>query len=279
MVLNQIFIQKILISNRGVGKMKQNIYNVYRALAVQIKGGKSNGVEKFHTQNSSYWILIGLFFFFLGLSFIWEEAKVPSTNESVSTSAHLVSPAPIDGTFKGQLAIIKNFEQLQSLPEFWRQPLSVLDSIPSASPLEKNAFVLSSSYGWRQHPIKNIKTLHHGIDMASQLGTPVFSTASGTVVQVENKPKGYGHYIVIAHSFGFETLYGHLSESVVQIGDTIVAQQLIGLSGNTGRSTGPHLHYEVLKNKKTIDPIPSFGIKYKMYDQRLNGAFNQIETD
>ena len=254
--------------------VKQNFRKIFKALAVQIGERKNRGGEKFHTQNPSYWILIGLFFSFLGLSFIWKDGKVSSTNETIPTSTQLVSEVSMDNTFKAQLTSTKNFEQLQSFPEFWQQPLSLLENIPSASPLEKNAFVLSSSYGWRQHPIKKIKTLHHGIDMASVLGTPVFSTASGKVIQVENEPKGYGHYIVIAHSFGFETLYGHLSESVVQIGDTIGAQQLIGLSGNTGSSTGPHLHYEVIKNKKIIDPIPSFGIKYKMYNQRLNGAFD-----
>lgn len=100
------------------------------------------------------------------------------------------------------------------------------------------------------------KHFHTGIDMAAPLGTPVMAAADGLVVAVGHGNVGYGNYVVIAHGGGVATLYGHLLQTSVVVGDRVVRGQLIGLEGSTGFSTGPHVHFELRVNDQVIDPMP-----------------------
>ncbi|MBD0851931.1 M23 family metallopeptidase [Maribacter arenosus] len=239
---------------------------------------KKNAIGMLYLENRAYWTLIALFFFFIAFNGLFSRTEKfhwrADVNHAAYTQIHSVFLSVTKKTFKEYLVQAKNYEQITSSPEFWELPLVLMDSIPSASPLKRNAFFLSSAYGLRRHPIKESKTLHNGVDLATVQGTPIFSSAAGTVIQLGYEPKGYGYFVRIKHSFGFETLYGHLSEVVLKAPTEIRSQQLIGYSGNTGFSTGPHLHYEVIKNGKAIDPIPSFGMKYKMFEQRLRTLTN-----
>ena len=112
---------------------------------------------------------------------------------------------------------------------------------------------VSSYYGYRKDPFHKRRALHTGIDFSARRGTPVITTADG-VVKSAGWRKGYGKCIVIQHKSGYKTLYGHLSKIKVVKGQKVKSGDLIGKVGSTGRSTGPHLHYEVYKNGKRINP-------------------------
>jgi len=112
---------------------------------------------------------------------------------------------------------------------------------------------ISDGYGWRIHPVSNNRSFHHGLDFGNKTGTPIYATADGVVKSVKKK-KLIGNYIVLNHKFGYQTGYGHLHKVMVKIGDQVKRGQIIATMGNSGRSTGSHLHYEVLRYKKYRNP-------------------------
>lgn len=131
----------------------------------------------------------------------------------------------------------------------------MLASIPAIAPIPTNESYLSSGFGMRYHPIYKIRKLHTGLDFAARIGTPIHASGGGTVAKVSNSYYGYGKQIEIDHGFGFRTKYAHLSGFNVKVGQKVKRGECIGYSGNTGTSSGPHLHYEVFKNKKKVNPI------------------------
>ncbi|MFX0560907.1 peptidoglycan DD-metalloendopeptidase family protein [Tepidibacillus infernus] len=128
-----------------------------------------------------------------------------------------------------------------------------LKQLPTAWPASTNT--ITSRFGIRKDPFTNVSSFHTGIDLAGPTGNPVYAGADGKVILAEYYG-GYGKTIIIRHSNTYKTLYGHLSEIKVKQGDSVKKGEIIGLIGNTGRSSGPHLHYEVFKNGKPIDPYP-----------------------
>lgn len=112
---------------------------------------------------------------------------------------------------------------------------------------------ISDGWGLRVHPITNEIEFHFGIDIANQPGTPIYATASGIVVKTDFD-LGYGKRILIDHGNGYQTLYGHLYSYLVRVGDEVGKGQIIGLMGNSGTSTGPHLHYEVRNAEGKVNP-------------------------
>ena len=121
---------------------------------------------------------------------------------------------------------------------------------------------ISSRFGLRKHPVYGHMSFHNGIDISSEIGNSVMATANGVVISTKNT-KGYGKQVLVAHKNGYITRYAHLSEVLVKKGDTVNALDTIGKIGNTGCSTGPHLHYEVIFKGLPIDPI-------SMYSDTLN---------
>ena len=126
-------------------------------------------------------------------------------------------------------------------------------SVPSAMPL--TAAKLTSSFGMRTHPVLGGRRSHKGIDLGAPTGTPVYATADGTVAMAEWF-SSYGNYIQLEHGGNMETRYAHLSGYTVQAGQQVKKGDLIGYVGSTGRSTGPHLHYEVRVDGEAVDPRP-----------------------
>lgn len=124
------------------------------------------------------------------------------------------------------------------------------DGIPSIYP---TFGVISSEYGLRIHPILNELLFHHGVDIANEVGTPIYATADGVVRHVGHEPN-YGKRIYITHSDGYETHYAHLYSYKVQEGDVVRKGQIIALMGDSGMSTGPHLHYEVIIDGYKVNP-------------------------
>ena len=126
-------------------------------------------------------------------------------------------------------------------------------SVPSRMPVE--GVRLSSDYGMRTHPVLGGRRAHNGVDLAGPTGTPVYATADG-IVSRANRFGSYGNYIQIEHGGELQTRYAHLSGFEVVAGQRVEKGQLIGYIGSTGRSTGPHLHYEVRLAGQALDPRP-----------------------
>lgn len=136
----------------------------------------------------------------------------------------------------------------------------MLTHIPAIQPIDnKDLKRTASGWGWRIHPIYNIRKFHYGLDFTARSGTPIYSTADGKIQFVikdtEKASQGYGNLIIIDHGYGYRTLYAHISKFNVKAGDEVKRGQTIGFVGNTGISTGPHLHYEVIKDGKKVNPV------------------------
>jgi len=128
-------------------------------------------------------------------------------------------------------------------------------SMPAIMPISnKSLKSTASGWGYRIHPIYKIKQFHYGMDFTANIGTPVYTTGDGTIKDVQSIGGGYGKWVLIDHGFGYETLYGHLNGFNVKIGDHVKRGSVIGYVGNTGTSTGPHVHYEVHKNGQPVNP-------------------------
>ena len=129
-------------------------------------------------------------------------------------------------------------------------------SLPAIRPIaRKNIIRFSSPFGYRIHPIFRVIKFHTGIDLTARTGTPVYATGNGLVIRADYSSGGYGNMVIISHGFGYETYYAHLSKILVKPGQKVKRGDLIGLVGNTGRSTAPHLHYEVRLNGKPVNPV------------------------
>ena len=132
---------------------------------------------------------------------------------------------------------------------------AALRKIPFKTPMLY--FYISSEYGYRKHPKTGVKTFHHGIDLAGTWQENVRSTAPGTVVFAGNEG-AFGKVVRIEHDYGISTLYAHLSRITVRVGDYVGENIVIGKMGNTGRSAGAHLHYEIQVEGKSVDPSDFF---------------------
>ncbi|MFZ6010459.1 MAG: M23 family metallopeptidase [Bacteroidota bacterium] len=132
-------------------------------------------------------------------------------------------------------------------------------AIPAIQPVSnKQLIALASGFGLRIHPVYKVKKMHTGIDFAASIGTPIYATADGKVAVVDVRFSGYGKVVEIDHGFGYRSRYAHMHEFAVRQGQNVKRGDLIGYVGNTGMSTAPHLHYEVLINGSQVDPVHYF---------------------
>jgi murein DD-endopeptidase MepM/ murein hydrolase activator NlpD len=134
-----------------------------------------------------------------------------------------------------------------------------LSSLPAIQPVRNSDLKrLASGYGWRIDPVYGTRKMHWGLDFTAEVGTEIYATGDGIVEEVKTSNWGYGREIVINHGFGYQTRYAHLYEFKVKEGDQVKRGDLIALMGSTGKSTGSHLHYEVMKDGKKVNPINFF---------------------
>ncbi len=176
----------------------------------------------------------------------------------------LSSYQKIDKLKKQMYIQTKSYDELMDMAKNKELFLAALPAIQPVS--NKELKRLSSGFGYRIDPILKVRKPHRGVDFSAPIGTPVYATGDGVIRKtVKNSFSGYGYYIEIDHSFGFGTLYAHLNEIAVKKGQKVKRGELIGYVGNTGKSTAPHLHYEVHKDGKKINPVNYFG-------QDLNAA-------
>jgi murein DD-endopeptidase MepM/ murein hydrolase activator NlpD len=161
-----------------------------------------------------------------------------------------------------------SFDQLLSMAQNKKEYLS---RIPAIQPLaNKNLERIGSGFGYRTDPFYRTQRFHAGIDFTAPRGVDVYATADGVVEEVTTEIWGYGQHIIINHGNGFKTLYGHLSKFKVKRGQKVTRGQLIALVGSTGKSTAPHLHYEVHKNGEKLNPAFFF------YNDLTNEEYQQM---
>ena len=147
----------------------------------------------------------------------------------------------------------KSFDEIIELA---KNKSKMLASIPAIQPVaNKDLKRMTSGYGYRIHPIYKTRKMHYGMDYSAKVGTEIYATGDGIVSKVKRSKRGYGNYVKINHGFGYETLYAHMSKYIVKKGQKVKRGEVIGYVGNTGISTAPHLHYEVRKDNKKINPV------------------------
>ncbi len=146
-------------------------------------------------------------------------------------------------------------------------------SKPSIQPISPaDSFWMTSSFGRRWDPFNGGRRMHCGIDLAGQVGLKIYATGDGIVIGAENSRNGYGKEVILDHGFGYLSRYAHLQQISVKTGQKIKRGQFIGNLGNTGRSTGPHLHYEIIYQNKPVNPV-------YFYYENLNAAeYQEILT-
>jgi len=132
----------------------------------------------------------------------------------------------------------------------------MLASLPAIQPVSnKNLSRIASGYGYRIHPIYKTRKLHAGMDFSAKSGTPIYATGDGKISEVKKSRRGYGNHVIIDHSYGYKTLYAHMTKYIVHKGQKVKRGEVIGYVGSTGTSVAPHLHYEVHKNGRKINPV------------------------
>jgi murein DD-endopeptidase MepM/ murein hydrolase activator NlpD len=152
--------------------------------------------------------------------------------------------------------LTKSYEEITKLASEKQQ---LLKAIPSIQPIKNKELTrIASGYGKRIHPIYKTTQFHEGLDFTTDIGAPVYATGKGEVVRKDYSKRGYGNQLVIDHGYGYKTRYAHLNEFKAEEGETVKRGEMIATIGNTGLSTGPHLHYEVRKDGKPVNPISFF---------------------
>lgn len=152
---------------------------------------------------------------------------------------------------------------------------ALLAATPAIRPVSnKDLSRMASGFGYRIDPVYKTTKMHAGLDFAAPQGTPIYATADGVVTLAGNTGNGYGNHVVINHGYNYETLYGHMVRVKVRQGQKVNRGEVIGWVGSTGKSTGPHCHYEVHKNGTPVDPIYFFynDLTPEQFDRMLKMA-------
>jgi murein DD-endopeptidase MepM/ murein hydrolase activator NlpD len=174
--------------------------------------------------------------------------------EGYNNSDLVINTSKKIDTISKQLAV-----QSKSLDEILRLAKAkdnLLRAIPAIQPVKnENLRHMASGFGYRSDPFTKARKFHAGMDFTARTGTPIYATGDGVVRRADAGSSGYGNHIVISHGFGYETLYGHLSRYKCRPGQRVKRGDIIGYVGSTGRSQAPHLHYEVHKNGRPVNPL------------------------
>jgi murein DD-endopeptidase MepM/ murein hydrolase activator NlpD len=145
---------------------------------------------------------------------------------------------------------------LDEITKLAKQKALLLKSIPAIQPIKNEELKhMASGFGYRSDPFTKIRKFHNGMDFSAKSGTPIYATGDGIVEKADGTVSGFGNHIEINHGYGYMTLYAHLSKYKVRAGQKVKRGDIIGYVGSTGRSEAPHLHYEVRKNGKVVNPL------------------------
>lgn len=172
-------------------------------------------------------------------------------------------------------------KSLDEIAELAANKEELLTAIPAIQPIKNEDMTrMASGYGYRSDPFTKAKKFHYGMDFTAPRGTPVYATGNGKVVRADNRVSGYGNHIVIDHGFGYSSLYGHLYKYNVRAGQRVKRGDVIGFVGNTGRSSGPHLHYEVLKDDQRVNPMNFYygSLSAEEYEEMLRQSQQENQS-
>ncbi len=175
----------------------------------------------------------------------------------------------IDKLSKAIYVQSKSYDEIIKLA---KEKEKMLSHIPAIQPVSnKNLNRMASGYGYRIHPIYKTRKMHWGMDFSAPLGTPVYATGDGKVEKVQWSRRGYGNQVKINHGYGYKTLYAHLQKFTVKKNQNVKRGDLIGYIGNSGISTAPHLHYEIIKNNRRVNPVNFYfnDLSEREYDEML----------
>ena len=177
--------------------------------------------------------------------------------------------------------IVVQSESLDEIVELAKNKEAMLSRIPAIQPVSNADLTrMASGYGMRIDPHYKVPKMHQGMDFTAPTGTPIYATGDGVVLRADSKASGYGKHVRIDHGYGYVTLYGHMSRLNVRPGQKVKRGETIGLVGSTGKSTAPHLHYEVRYNGDPIDPVNFYfnDISEAEYDRMIEMARNANQS-
>ncbi len=147
----------------------------------------------------------------------------------------------------------KSFDEVFEMAKKKEEMLASLPAIQPVSNVDLTR--MASGYGYRTDPVYKTTKFHAGMDFTAPTGTPIYATGDGKVIVADSESRGYGNHVRISHGYGYVTLYAHMSKMAVKVGQKVKRGDVIGYVGNTGKSVGPHCHYEVRKNDTPINPV------------------------
>ncbi len=152
--------------------------------------------------------------------------------------------------------LVTQSKSLDEILKLAKAKENLLAAIPAIQPVRnENLKRMASGFGYRNDPFTKVRKMHEGMDFTAKTGTPIFATGDGVIQKADNSLSGYGNHIEIRHGYGYKTLYAHLSKYKARRGQRVKRGDIIGYIGSTGRSEAPHLHYEVHKNGKVVNPL------------------------
>lgn len=184
----------------------------------------------------------------------------------------------LDGVMKRLYVQSKSFDEIIDLT---KRKEEMLSCIPAIQPISnKDLRRTASGFGWRTDPIYKTQRFHEGLDFSAPEGTEIYATGDGVVTMMRASTIGYGKYLRIDHGFGYMTVYAHMSKFNVKQGQKVKRGDVIGYVGNTGKSTGPHLHYEVRIKNKPVNPTHYFfqDLTTEQYEEMIHISSNSNRT-
>ncbi|MCB0821181.1 MAG: M23 family metallopeptidase [Bacteroidales bacterium] len=182
---------------------------------------------------------------------------------------------------KIQSQLVVQSESFDEVFKLAKNKNEMLACIPAIQPVNnKDLKRLSSYYGYRTDPIYKVRKFHPGIDFSAPTGTEIYATGDGVIKDIVQSRRGYGNRLIIDHGYGYETMYAHIHEFKVKKGQKVTRGQLIATVGNTGKSTAPHLHYEIRKDGVRVNPIYYFfnDLSPEQYDMVLELSSRPTQT-
>ena len=153
-------------------------------------------------------------------------------------------------------AIVVQSKSLDEIAKLAKNKEQLLSAIPAIQPIKNSDLTrMASGFGWRRDPFTKARKFHKGMDFTAKRGTPVYASGDGKITRADSRSSGYGKHIRIDHGYGYVSLYAHLNGYNVRRGQKVKRGDVIGFVGSTGRSQAPHLHYEIAKDGRKINPV------------------------
>jgi len=208
-----------------------------------------------------------------------EDAKEIATIESMANNELFSSLVHTLNLLSSRVKVQDN--SYKQIDELLKNKEKLLSHTPAIQPVSnKDLNRIASGFGYRIDPVYKTVKMHAGLDFAAPQGTPIYATADGTVSVAGNKGNGYGNHVIINHGYGYETLYGHMVKVKANSGQKVSRGEVIGWVGSTGKSTGPHCHYEVHKKGNKIDPVYFFynDLSPEQFDRLLKQAASSNQS-